>query len=298
MRVYVPVARSAPAWALTPGAPFVADTACDADGSRRWCAARGDTAAAGVWDAHALWDAPVHLRGHAADITSVRLFPSAQGASVLTVVLSTSIDMTARVFSALDGANPRTLTGHQRAVLCSAIIARGREVLTGSADSTVRLWDVGEGRTTAVLQEDAPVNALATDGAAAYVGTDGALNVWDLRAGAKTALAPAADVVSRDGSYVLAGARDGTFTLTEVRAGPVFAWRRAAAPATVANYAGHSALVAGATGLPCRMDLSGAAPAVAAEFSGFDYDRVDSMIANGERVVVCGATGSAVYHVA
>lgn len=50
------------------------------------------------------------------------------------------------MFSALDGSNPRTLTGHTAAVTDSAIIERGRHVMTSGNDGYVRLWSVGEGK--------------------------------------------------------------------------------------------------------------------------------------------------------
>lgn len=53
--------------------------------------------------------------------------------------------MSVRIFSVRENSNPRTLLGHKRAVLCSEIIGRGRQVLTGGADGTVRLWDVSKG---------------------------------------------------------------------------------------------------------------------------------------------------------
>lgn len=67
-------------------------------------------------------------------------FPSSE------VVISTSSDLTARIFSALDGSNPRTLKGHTAAVTDSAIIERGRHVLTTSNDGTLKLWLVGESK--------------------------------------------------------------------------------------------------------------------------------------------------------
>ena len=61
-------------------------------------------------------------------------------------MLSTSSDLSARIFSALDGSNPRTLTGHTAAVTDSAIIERGRHVVTSGNDGYVRLWSVGEAK--------------------------------------------------------------------------------------------------------------------------------------------------------
>lgn len=51
--------------------------------------------------------------------------------------------MSARIFSAIDGSNPRTLKGHSAAVTDVAIIERGRLVLTTSNDGALKLWLVG-----------------------------------------------------------------------------------------------------------------------------------------------------------
>ena len=63
----------------------------------------------------------------------------------LQVILSTSSDLSIRIFG-LDGSNPRTLKGHTRAVTCTAILGPGKEILSGSRDGTVRLWNVGQGK--------------------------------------------------------------------------------------------------------------------------------------------------------
>lgn len=58
-------------------------------------------------------------------------------------MITTSSDLSARIFSAIDGSNPRTLKGHTAAVTDVALIERGRLVLTTSNDGTLRLWQVG-----------------------------------------------------------------------------------------------------------------------------------------------------------
>ncbi|PWN51288.1 WD40 repeat-like protein [Violaceomyces palustris] len=102
-------------------------------------------------------DKRVYLKGHVGDIRSAKFFPSGQ------VVLSTASDLTSRIFSATDGSNPRTLTGHKRAVLCSGILGKGREVLTGGGDGTVRLYDVGLGKQKTLFGVDrfSSVNSIS-----------------------------------------------------------------------------------------------------------------------------------------
>ncbi len=54
-----------------------------------------------------------------------------------------------QVLAALDAKVYRELrcfTGHERSVFCAAFSPDGRQVLTGSADETMRLWDVETGK--------------------------------------------------------------------------------------------------------------------------------------------------------
>ncbi|ODQ79121.1 hypothetical protein BABINDRAFT_162183 [Babjeviella inositovora NRRL Y-12698] len=82
---------------------------------------------------------PITVPGaHHADITDMRFFPSGQ------VLLSVGADLCARVW-ALDGTSPRTLVGHTARITACAMIGRGRNVLTGSRDGSIRLWECGSG---------------------------------------------------------------------------------------------------------------------------------------------------------
>jgi proteasomal ATPase-associated factor 1 len=85
------------------------------------------------------------------------------------VILTTSSDLSIRIFG-LDGANPRTLKGHYRAITSTAILGVGKQILSGSKDGTVRLWDVGGAKELRVWSTEgrAPVEALVLlDGPAA-----------------------------------------------------------------------------------------------------------------------------------
>ncbi|PWY99882.1 hypothetical protein BCV70DRAFT_200793 [Testicularia cyperi] len=99
----------------------------------------------------------VQLQGHVGDIRSVRFFPSGK------VVLSTSSDLTARVWDAGTGENARTLTGHKRAVTCSAIVGRGRTVVTASLDGTARLYELATPKQIRMYAAErfSPVHSLA-----------------------------------------------------------------------------------------------------------------------------------------
>jgi proteasomal ATPase-associated factor 1 len=69
----------------------------------------------------------------------VKWFPSGS------VVLTAAMDATIRIFSAENGINPRTLKGHKRAVTSLDILGVGKNVVSGSKDGSIKLWDVSKG---------------------------------------------------------------------------------------------------------------------------------------------------------
>jgi proteasomal ATPase-associated factor 1 len=70
---------------------------------------------------------------------------------LLQVVLTASSDATIRIFSSSTGVNPRTLIGHKRAVTSTAILGVGRNVLSGSKDGSIKLWDVSAGKCVSTM---------------------------------------------------------------------------------------------------------------------------------------------------
>lgn len=103
-----------------------------------------------------------HISG--TSITSLRYFPSSR------VLLSGGADFALHVLDAdpaleqTSSLTPvRSLKGHIRAVTDTAIVARGRNVLSSAKDGTMRLWDVGSGSQIRVMgaQKYAGINALS-----------------------------------------------------------------------------------------------------------------------------------------
>lgn len=95
---------------------------------------------------------------HLSTVTSLRFFPSS------TVLLTAGGDFTLSILPA-DPTAPsipphsdpirispvRTLKGHTRVVTSTGIISRGRTVISGAKDATVRLWDVSSGNQIRML---------------------------------------------------------------------------------------------------------------------------------------------------
>ncbi|KAF7789711.1 hypothetical protein EIP86_000657 [Pleurotus ostreatoroseus] len=90
-------------------------------------------------------------RAHLSAVTSVQFFPSSR------VLLTAGVDFALSIISAelaaarekIDGPTritpARTLKGHSRTVTSTAIISRGRNILSASKDGSIRLWDVSSG---------------------------------------------------------------------------------------------------------------------------------------------------------
>lgn len=262
----------------------------------------------GTWSHEPFGGEYVTCEGHASDVTSVRFFPSAQ------VVLSTSVDMRARIVSALDGTCPRVLEGHTRAVNDSAIFGRGREVATGSSDGTVRVWDVGHHVTQSRWDVQDGVNALAVLGAAAstpdaqqgllVAGTDGGrLCGWDTRSvpqAAWSARVPAHPwckdlahicALDADDTRILLGTSNGMSALYDVRqpSTPLDAWHRNTASVMSVELAGDAAKVSTSDGLPYSWHAS---TGQVHEYAGWDADVTSSICTDAwGRTIVLGARG-------
>ncbi|KAF7291125.1 WD40 repeat-like protein [Mycena indigotica] len=82
---------------------------------------------------------------HKSTTSSLRFFPSSR------VLLSAGADFTLCILPAEPSPSSsslsavRTLMGHKRVVTSTAIVSRGRNIVSGSLDGTIRLWDVSSG---------------------------------------------------------------------------------------------------------------------------------------------------------
>ncbi|EGO00988.1 hypothetical protein SERLA73DRAFT_71954 [Serpula lacrymans var. lacrymans S7.3] len=121
-------------------------------------------------------------RPHHSSLTSLRFFPSSRvlltaGADFTLTILPaepvpTSSSLNSSVSKTISPV--RTLKGHTQSIVSSAIIARGRNVLSCAKDGTIRLWDVSTSTQISVMT----IGGMGkfTPGASMSVGDQGEWN--------------------------------------------------------------------------------------------------------------------------
>lgn len=162
------------------------------------------------------------IKGHRNAVLEVHWFTDGEA------LLSCSADKTTRCWDAETGAQIKKLGEHTAIVNSCCPLRRGQKIfVTGSDDSTVRLWDMRVKRCVQVLRDPLPVCAVAFADAGDQVysgGLDNAVKVWDLRKDDEPSLQLKghSDTVtglrlSPDGSHLLSNSMDNTLREWDVR---------------------------------------------------------------------------------
>lgn len=142
-------------------------------------------------------------RPHLSTVLAVRFFPSSA------VLLTSSLDHTLRIHDALSPTltTVRTFTGHTGGVTGVAVVDRGRNVLSASKDSTIRLWDVGGAKELALRRWSTGAGAVAALCLDAGEGWTGYEN--GCRGEGSSRMLPDNGEVGTENKVVFAGLQDG-----------------------------------------------------------------------------------------
>uniref|UniRef100_A0A8D1MME8 Proteasomal ATPase associated factor 1 n=1 Tax=Sus scrofa TaxID=9823 RepID=A0A8D1MME8_PIG len=102
----------------------------------------------------------IHAKSHVFDVNCCRFFPSGL------VVLSGGMDAQLKIWSAEDASCVVTFKGHKGGILDTAIVERGKNVVSGSRDGTARLWDCGRSACLGVIADcGCSINGVAVGAA-------------------------------------------------------------------------------------------------------------------------------------
>jgi WD40 repeat protein len=221
-----------PLWEIKDHTGSITGVAISADGER--IVTGSDDRKVKVWDARKR-KSLLELTGHTKPVTSVAISPD--GARIVTG----SEDGTARVWDGRTGQSLLELNGHAASVTGVAISADGQRIvgsvvisgaerfLSGSPDSTARVWNAWTGELVLELKGHTHAVtsvAVSTDSGRIVTGSrDCSAKVWDARSGLPVLAVTGhtesvtSIAISTDGERVVTGSQDSTARVWDARTG-------------------------------------------------------------------------------
>lgn len=141
----------------------------------------GNLLASGEYRAVKLWQRDENVQRKALPLDQAGLTAAlSPNGQLLAIAMA---DNTVRVVQTADGQVAKTLTGHTAPVAAVQFTADQSQVITGSKDKSVRLWNLSDGAQAAILETPAEVLSLvlAADGKRVYTGhQDNTLKGWNV----------------------------------------------------------------------------------------------------------------------
>lgn len=175
-----------------------------------------------IWDANT--GAEIRsIKAHGADVTDVAIRSD-------NTIASASKDKTVKVWD-FNGTLKRELTGHKREVMAVAFSHDGEKLVSGSADGTVKEWEVATGKMIQSIDaHDGWVRTVAYNHNSTQIasgGDDGKINIWNRSSGKlqNTIIAHSKWLetlsFSPDGKYIVSGGHDNYLVIVEASSGKI-----------------------------------------------------------------------------
>lgn len=163
------------------------------------------------------------IRAHRDDVTDVAINAS-------NIIASSSKDRTVKIWD-FNGVLVKELTGHKHEVMAVDFSHDGQRVVSGSADGTVKEWDVLKGvETLSINAHDGWVRTVAYNHNSTLIasgGDDGKINVWNRSNGQRqnTIIAHSKWLedlsFSPDGKYIASGGHDNYLLIVNASTGQI-----------------------------------------------------------------------------
>ena len=146
------------------------------------------------------------------------------------LIAGCSSDKTCRVWNVKTSRMVHHLVGHMHKITCMRICPDKRNIITGSADRSIRVWDITRStyRQSTTFRHSSTTNCMeiSSDGNTIATGhMDGSLRFWDIRSGDRTADisnlhdggVTSVQFDPTNGTHLLTNGKDSSLKITDVR---------------------------------------------------------------------------------
>ncbi|KAG8179162.1 hypothetical protein JTE90_023624 [Oedothorax gibbosus] len=131
--------------------------------------------------------------------------------SEASLLVCASLDFASRIWTTSDFTLRHTLTGHSGKVTSSKFLKDSHKVVSGSADQSLKLWDVRRRVCTATYLSQSPVNDVISKDSNLIVSGhfDNKIRLWDMRSNSESSsfqcsgMATSLDAYSKNRNHVL-----------------------------------------------------------------------------------------------
>ena len=163
------------------------------------------------------------LKGHWASVNSTDFSPNGEH------IISSSSDMTIKIWDAFSGKLLQSLEGHNSSVNCAIFSPDGKQIVSVSNDKTIRIWNADSGLETRKMEghtKEIQTVAFSPNGTRIVSASkDGSVRIWDIDSGTEIkkleghTKAVRTASYSPDGNYIISSSDDCTIMIWDSKSG-------------------------------------------------------------------------------